>query len=267
MRSIVRGLFLFARRTATIIVMTYQVKLDQFSGPLDKLLELIEARQIEITQLSLANVTGDFISYVEQLEKENGIDVSVLSDFIAVAARLLLIKSKVLLPSLDLTEEEKVDIADLEHRLRVYREFKLAAAGIKALWDKKQVAHARPLLSALGESSFFYPPKGVTSSHLESSLIKLFTVLEGLFPETKTIRGKVVTLQEKISELTERLSKAASLTLRGKISKKDQQEVIVMFLAVLHMLANKLASVEQGEAFGDIIVSKSSEVGITNNEL
>src|SRR5262245_24863161 len=105
----------------------YEVRLEQYSGPLDKLLELIEEKKLEPTQVSLAAVTADFISYVEKLEQEKDVDPGVLADFVVVAARLLVIKSKVLLPGLELTEEEKVDIADLENRLKIYQEFKLAS--------------------------------------------------------------------------------------------------------------------------------------------
>jgi len=85
--------------------MKYEVRLEKFNGPLDRLLELIEARQLEITQINLAEVTGDFLKYIESLGSEAGVDV--FADFLVVAGKLILIKSKALLPNLDLTEEEK----------------------------------------------------------------------------------------------------------------------------------------------------------------
>lgn len=247
--------------------MSYEVRLDQFNGPLDKLLELVEEKKLEPTQVSLAAVTADFIKYVEQLEKEQGVETSILADFVVVAARLLVIKSKVLLPSLELTEEEKVDVADLENRLKIYQQFRLASVHIKNLWDKNQVAQSRPLLAALGDSSFFYPPKGVGANEMVRSLRALFTVLQGLIPETKKIKLKVITLQEKIAELTQRLSQAASVSFKGALKTKDRQEVIVLFLAVLHMLANRLAEVEQGNTFGDIIVKSTNNESVTNKRI
>ena len=65
----------------------------------------------------------------------------------------------------------------------------------------------------------------------------------------------VITLQEKIAELTKRLTEASSVTMKGTVSKKERGEMIVLFLAVLHMLANRLAEVEQSDQFGDIVVS------------
>lgn len=243
----------------------YEVKTEAYSGPMAKLLELIEEKQLEITRVNLATVTADFIRYIEGLGDavmpHGGVTPDILSDFIVVAARLLLIKSKILLPTLELTDEEEGDILDLEHRLKIYREFKNASQHIKSLWDKNQIAHSRPLLSSLGEQKFFYPSRELTTDQLTNAMTSLFSVLKGLIPETKGVRMTVVTLQEKIAELTKRLSEVSGVTMKGKFSKHEKGEIIVMFLAVLHMLANRLASVEQTGQFSDIIVSS------TKNEL
>lgn len=237
----------------------YEVRLDQFSGPMEKLLELIEEQKLEITQVSLAAVTGDFIKHVESLGDK--VDSTILSDFVVVASRLLLIKSKTLLPSLQLTDEEQGDIVDLELRLRLYQEFKVASGHIKTMWDKNAIAYSRPLLSALGDKSFFYPPKGVDTAKMQSAMNSLFTVLQGLLPESKTIKIAVVSLQDKIAELTERLSQAAEHNFKGVASSKNRQEVIVLFLAVLHMLANRLMHAEQGDTFGDITLKRPQATG------
>lgn len=235
----------------------FEVKLEAFNGPLAKLLELIEERQLEVTKVNLAQVTADFIRYVETLGSQ--VEPAILSDFVVVAARLLVIKSKVLLPSLELSQEEESDIIDLEHRLKVYREFKAASEHIKTLWNKKEVAFTKPLLASLGDTSFFYPSKQVTTERLESAMISLFSVLQGLVPETKQIKMTVVTLQEKIAELTERLSKATAFTVKGKAGKHEKQEIIVLFLAVLHMLAARTLNVEQSDMFSDIVVRKQEQ--------
>ena len=77
--------------------MNYQVKLQQFAGPLDKLLQLIEERNLDITQVNLAEVTADFLSYVKNLEQKTA--PGIVADFLVVAAKLVLIKSKILLPN------------------------------------------------------------------------------------------------------------------------------------------------------------------------
>ena len=90
--------------------MNYEFKTEQFSGPIEKLLELIEEKKMEITELNLADVTADFLKYLEKLES---VESRLLADFIVVASKLLLIKSKAILPGLPITEEEEKDIKDL----------------------------------------------------------------------------------------------------------------------------------------------------------
>ena len=84
--------------------MTYQVHIDRFQGPLEKLLELIEARKLEITTVNLAAVTGEFLNYLSTLGERG--NPATIADFVVVAAKLVLAKSKVLLPDLPLTAEE-----------------------------------------------------------------------------------------------------------------------------------------------------------------
>src|SRR3989344_6512294 len=133
----------------------FEVKTRNYSGPLEKLLELIEEKKLEITSVNIAEVTGDFISYVRGLEGK--IEHRTLADFLVIAARLILIKSKVLLPSLELTEEEEGDIRDLEARLVIYREYKAAGELVRKLWNRKKIVYSRPLFLGLGETSVFYP--------------------------------------------------------------------------------------------------------------
>ncbi len=116
--------------------MDYSLALETYQGPLDKLLELIEEKKLAITELALAEVTSDFLSYVEELQKKEAgsVKLGFLADFLVIASKLLLIRSKALLPSLTLTEEEKEDIHDLETRLKVYQELKHAQRHVKQAW-------------------------------------------------------------------------------------------------------------------------------------
>lgn len=235
----------------------FEAKTDDFSGPMEKLLELIEERHIEISRVNLAAVTADFIAYVERL----GTTVSpvVVSDFVVVAARLLVLKSKILLPTLELTNDEEAEIMDLEQRLKLYREFKAAAVLLKERWGGSQRLYTRPLLTSLGEQSFFYPSAQVTPDGLHASLERLLQVVSGLVLETRTVARGMVTLQEKITELAARLKSATTVTFKGRATKEQKEEVIVLFLAVLHMLANRMITVSQDDMFGDIVVEHQEE--------
>ena len=130
--------------------MNYELRIEKFSGPIEKLLELIEEKKLEITELNLAEATADFLNYIKKIEN---IEPRLLADFVVVVAKLLLIKSKALLPNLQLTEEEEKDIKDLENRLKIYRQFKPAIDHIKRLSEQKRILISQTL-SAVGRQFF-----------------------------------------------------------------------------------------------------------------
>ena len=121
--------------------MQYELKTEKFSGPLEKLLALIEAREMDVSEVSMAHVTDDFLKYLETFKKDgvDGValefDLRVLADFIAIASKLIFLKSKYLLPGLALTEEEEADIKDLDPRLHIYQQLKPAIKLVNRLWQ------------------------------------------------------------------------------------------------------------------------------------
>ena len=120
--------------------MMLQTKVHQFEGPLDLLLSLIEQRQLDITTIALAEVTEQFLAVLKQLEK---IDPTVLADYLSIAAKLLVIKSKAILPTLELEPEEEDAGFDLEGRLILYKQFKEAAKYLKKLDNKRRQGFLR----------------------------------------------------------------------------------------------------------------------------
>ena len=232
--------------------MSYQVKTELFSGPLEKLLELIEAQKLEISQINLAEVTADFLKYLESFSGGAGPDV--LADFLVVAGKLILIKSKILLPNLELTEEEKSDIHDLELQLKLYQQFKRAAENIKKIWGENKQSYSRDFFAGLGEAKVFYPPPNLTADDLTRAIRRLVSSIRALLPEaTATVKRLVVTLESKIKELTGRMAQAAETSFKKAVSGKAKIEIIVSFLALLHLLRERIVKVEQNEIFGDII--------------
>ena len=232
----------------------YEIKLEKFSGPLEKLLGLIEERKLEISGISLAEVTGDFLAYVKGLED---IDSRVLADFVAIAAKLVLIKSKILLPGLELTQEEETEIKDLETRLRIYREFKSASQTIAKFWDQKNISYSRPLFLALGEGrGIFYPPSDLKTEKLIGVLSNLAQTLSELFAEPKRIKTSVISLEQKMNELLKRFEKMSHHSFEELTKEKPRGEIIVLFLAILHLLRDQAIKAEQKGQFGDIIINK-----------
>lgn len=246
----------------------YEVKtIENFSGPLEKLLELIELKKLDITTISLADVTADFLSYVENLKKtiatshDDGDDDStssrVLADFLVVAAQLLLIKSKALLPDLVLSQEEEESIVDLERRLRIYGELKPMFALLKTTWTNATPSFSREFFKDI--PVVFYPPKDVSPMHLHGALENLFALLGTLFVETEKIARSLITLEDKISEIFSRVSSGIT-RFSHILTEKTREESIVLFLALLHLLRDQTVTVKQDGMFGDIEIEKQSVV-------
>ncbi len=248
----------------------YLVNTSQFKGPLEKLLELIEEKRLEITQLNLAMVTDDFLKYLESIKiKKSNLtsktgaakterseeEMRLLADFLVVASRLMLIKSKSLLPSLELTQEEEEDMKDLEKRLILYRQFKPAMLIIKNLYEQKNAMASRPLF--LGRPSIFYPSKEITVESLYGSIKNLVDSLEKLNIEFLTIESSLIKLEEKIEEIIRKIESGIE-NFGGLIKEKSKKEIIVMFLALLYLLKEQAVEVEQKERFSEIKVKKSS---------
>ncbi|MDP3015103.1 MAG: segregation/condensation protein A [bacterium] len=238
----------------------YQLQLEKFSGPIEKLLELIERKKLEITELNLADATADFLNYVKRIEN---IEPRLLADFVVIAAKLLLIKSKALLPNLQLTEEEEKDIKDLENRLKIYRQFKPAIDHLKELSERNGVSISQPLFSR--RPIIFYPSENIKIGELHKAIKGIFDNFKQFQNETKIIKSSLITLEEKIEEIINRLnadSRRLDADSRGKIGfdelirGKPRSEIIVLFLALLHLLAKQSIRVEQKEKFSDIIITK-----------
>src|SRR6185369_13159501 len=142
-----------------------KTKVSQFEGPLDLLLSLIEQRQLDITQIALAEVTEQFLQYIKQLEI---VDPTTLADYLSIAAKLLVIKSKAILPTLELEPEEEDAGFDLESRLLLYKQFKEAAKYFKGLDNKRKQSFERTV--TFENKISFYPDPNITTKELHGAI-------------------------------------------------------------------------------------------------
>lgn len=228
--------------------MAYQVKLEQFEGPLDLLLNLIEEQKLDITQVSLAGVADQYLEYIKG--KEN-ITLENLADFLAIASRLILIKSKALLPLLEFSEEEEEEIKDLAAQLAEYKKFKNVAKKIRALSAAGRESFSREGFQ--GIQSFFYPPKEINVYDLKKAYLKVLSEIPIMEKLEEEMVREVITLEDKISHLQIMLRKKietsfAELTANAT----DKIEVVVSFLAMLELVKQRIIQVEQGELFSEI---------------
>src|SRR3989338_8745585 len=116
------------------MALAYQVKTQVFEGPMELLLDLVEKRKLFINEISLAEVADDYIAHLKEFQK---LPVDFVSNFLIVAATLILIKSKSLLPTLSLTEEETHDIDELERRLKEYQKIRELSVHVKQMFGAK----------------------------------------------------------------------------------------------------------------------------------
>ena len=173
---------------------TFVVQTNIFEGPLDLLLTLIERRKLYISDLSLAEVTNDFISYVEKSEE---FPVSESADFIVIAATLLLVKSRSLLSALELTTEEKESIDDLEHRLKLYKRMRELSQHVRVRFGSRILFAKRP--SKIREPIFSPDPK-FTVPFFEEAIRNIMANLPKKVSMPQTLVKKVISLEEMIGQ-------------------------------------------------------------------
>ncbi len=232
--------------------MAYHFHLEKFEGPLDLLLSLIEKEKLDITQVSLAQVADQYLGYIEN---EKTISLENLSAFLTIAARLILIKSRALLPVLSFTDEEEEAMEDLEYHLKAYKLFREASQKVGILFGQLKPASVRE--SFLGTQVVFYPPKGITKEALRGHFVDVLgeiPVFE-ILPEKEI--ASIVTLEEKIAHLQQTLSERVESSFHDIVSDaEDRVEVIVSFLAMLELIKQRFISVEQREFFSAIHIKR-----------
>ncbi|MBI2640405.1 MAG: segregation/condensation protein A [Candidatus Sungbacteria bacterium] len=230
----------------------YVTKQEKFEGPLELLLELIEKEKLSITEISLTKVTDDYIKHIKALEK---IDPEQLAEFLVVAAQLMLIKSRSLLPSLKLSEEEAGSIEELEKRLAEYRRLREFAKEIKNLEAKRAFIFTRE--AYLGMSPVFYPPQKTTASIIRGAFAAFLAALPKLEKLAEEKIKKIVSLEEKIAHIRTFLQgtveKAFSEIIKGAQGKVD---IIVSFLAILELARQKFVELDQQKPFVDITIKR-----------
>ncbi len=237
-----------------------EFKTEKFSGPLGLLLSLIETEEMDITEIALAKIADQYIDY---LRSASGIDPEEMADFLVIAAKLLYLKSKALLPYLYSAEEEE-GIDDLERQLRMYKEFVAASQKIKALALKKDFLYLPPLLKNR-RSQFnlpvFSPPAKVTPEVLKAVLEKIVETLKKQV-EAKLPEGKLepkISIDEKISLIRKMLLDKIKVNFSRLLkSASTKTEVIVSFLAVLELAKQKELSFEQDDLFGEINIVRNN---------
>lgn len=226
------------------------VRLEQFEGPLDLLLQLIEQQQLDISTVSLAEVTDQYLGTLEDVER---LHPEELADFLVVAAKLLLIKSRILLPQLDLPDEDGIS---LEAQLRLYQTFVAASESIRKLIRKRQVMFGREHAATV--EPMFAPPARIDVGQLRETFAIILERLEPVTQITQTTIARTISLHEKIRKIRELIESKTVMNFRQLLEQAESRmDVIVTFLALLELVKQRTALVVQDENFSDIRIQPS----------
>lgn len=235
---------------------SYHLKTEQFEGPLDLLLTLIEKRKLFIGDFALAKVADEYIAAIRRFE---AFPMNDVANFLLVASTLVLIKSKSILPELNLDPDEESDIDDLKRRLAMYELFRGLAQHIRTNFGKQIIFErsGRPEIVPV-----FAPERHCSVAQMGESMRRVLHALPKKIELPKATVKKIVSIEEMMSRLATRVTQALKTSFsqfsryeKGKmIPKEDRIEIIVSFLAMLELVKQGVVQVTQHEDFGDIAI-------------
>lgn len=234
----------------------FHISTHVFEGPLDLLLGLIEKRKLFIGDIALANVADRFLEYVKDSED---LSIGQMAHFISIASILVLIKSKSLLPTLDLTEQEEESIEELETRLAIYQIFKNQGELLAPEFEFKSIHFKKHIARRV--NPIFLPEEQLTIEMMRSSIDGVFEVLPKIdLTPTATLRA-TKTLEEVIQSISKRVMKTPRGSFKEYSSEvgHDKPEMIVGFLAVLELVKLGSLLVYQESDYGDIIFESKQD--------
>jgi len=237
---------------------SFEIKTEVFQGPLDLLLSLIEKRKLSISDITLAQVTDDYLSHLQKFER---FPIGDSADFILIASTLLLIKSRSLLPSMPLTEEEQGGIEQLELRLKIYKRMKELSEGVRSIFGK-HIIFPRAFVEP---TPVFSPGPTLSTSTILQSITNALRALPRKEVLPQTVVKKIISLEEMIERLTTRVKSSLKMSFNSfaGMGKEEKVNVIVGFLAMLELVKQGIVNVAQHERHGDIDI-ETEEVGIPN---
>ncbi|MCR4333815.1 MAG: segregation/condensation protein A [Patescibacteria group bacterium] len=232
--------------------MPFNIKTDAYEGPFEVLLDLIEARKLLVNELALAHITEDYIQHVRA---QTAFPVEETANFIQIAATLLLIKSKSLIPDLALTEDENADVDDLKRRLEAYEKVREASRELVRIFGKKMMLPAGERLPGV----VFSPSRDLSAAALAEAMARVLTARE-VVEELPEARVKpLVTIEEMMDQLAKRVQSAMTLSFKDfHGGTKEKVEIIVSFLALLELVKQGAVAAEQYDTYGDIRISHTA---------
>lgn len=231
----------------------HKIELEQFQGPLDLLLQLIEKNKLQITEISLAKVTDQYLGYIE---KASNLASTEVADFLLIASKLIYLKSKYLLPDLELEDEDGA--SDLESQLKIYRQYYEASHVINKMFlTKKKYSYPRIGAYKFPVEKGFAPPTNADTKTMKQIFADVLSKIERVVNLPKAVIAKAVSIGEKIKNIQSIIKEKGNINFNSLLRKKDKTETVVNFLAMLELIKQREINVLQDDMFGDLNISRN----------
>jgi len=233
-----------------------------FIGPISLLQELVEKRKVFINDISLADVADEFIQII-QSKREDGSRLTEEASFVQVAATLLLLKSKSLLPHFVVTPEEEESVLELARRFEIFERVRAQASVLNSIYGKQ--IYLDRIVSPSEEESYFTPDERLTSNYLHTILKRVRENLpQKTMPERVSVK-QTVRLEDILEDLTKRIKKQISVSFSefARVGESSKGEMVVYFVALLELIKQGFLEAKQQEQNGDIEM-KYKEIAVPN---
>lgn len=240
--------------------MKYNVQLKVYEGPLDLLYDMISKQKIDIKDISIIDITKQYINYITALEK---MDLEIASEFITMASKLLEIKSRYLLYKQKDNNEVEDPRLELMEKLEEYKKFKLASQDLK-----DNITYVDDLYYRKKEEIIIDDSMNIDDISIDAIKNILPYILKVKSEENKPhkdeklekiVRGRIVPVEEKIAYIREIISRDNEVSFIKVIENVDKDEVIATFLSVLELIKSREIVVYQDLFFDDILIKKNLE--------
>jgi segregation and condensation protein A len=229
----------------------YKITTDVYEGPLDLLLQLVEQAELDITKISLAKVTNHYLHHIRALSTKDPIEVSA---FLVIAAKLVLLKSSILLPSGDKSdiEEEENPADQLVRQLILYKQFKEKSLWLKNRQEKGLRSYIR--VSTPLRINEKLDLSGINIYDIVDILLNIYFQNENTTPMSDVVTITTLTIKNKINQIISLFQKQPQRSFSEFLDGENSRiTLVITFLALLELIKNYSVHAQQEELFGDII--------------
>lgn len=242
--------------------MSHQIQTEKFTGPIGVLHQMIEDRKLSVSDFSLVSITEDFVNYVKNLGSEQ-FSKEEISQFISIASVLILLKSKSLLPELELTEDENRDILVLENQLKLFELLKNQTKPVSKLWQKKILLSGS--IPHKDSGQIFVPDPQMQLPYFHKYIQERLSEIVPKEDEKKEVKvHKVLKIEDALSHVRQIIKRIKTLNFKSlndhgdeRLREKNKRNVVILFLAVLELVKIGEINANQENNFGDILVEES----------